>query len=432
MLVVNHVDAVAFVTKSHVWMHVDGVEAVEWVDLLTASRTFIFVSWAFHEWTKVVVHVHSCLISWANQAHWVWQLDDVVLELDELLALLHGDVILLWVISSSTTSSSFIISFMSSYVTTINILGQCSLVSCGWIWRRSTTRLAISFILIRRSLVWERFDSFSSIILAVTTIICASLNTSHSLVLLMILSQISTLFLIWCWGWPWTSSCWLLFLSSVHWSVISVVPAELSHLLYWLPIVIDDVALVCKICVQESSENHNLVIWYCYAAQLRALLVLEFSIEVYQLPALLLHIIWLSKIEPFNCAQRTSVVDSTTSSNGVNEWLSQKTGSQRMSLFGKLWKWLPLVWSYWESFSLCHCSFSIPSTYCHKLAGHRNFNKSMIWPSIDHLWSLNESPVSFIELEQLSPLLATTNIDLSIHGALQNGAEIAKGMLNLL
>ena len=266
MFIVNHIDAVTFVAESHVWMHVDGVEAVEWVYLLTSSRTFVFVSWAFYEWAKVVVHVHSSLISWANKAHWVWQLDDVVLEFNEFLALLHGDIILLGIISSSTTSSGFIIPFVSSYVAAIYVLSQCSLVSCSCIWSRSTSRLAFSFILIRCSLIGKCFCSFSSIIRALTTVICPSLTASYSLVLLIIWTQVATLFLVWCLGWPWTSSSWLLLLSSVHWSLISVVFTEFLHLLYWLPVVIDDVALVCEIGVQKSSKDHDLVIWDRYAA----------------------------------------------------------------------------------------------------------------------------------------------------------------------
>ena len=56
----------------------------------------------------------------------------------------------------------------------------------------------------------------------------------------------------------------------------------------------------------------------------------------------------------------------------------------------------------------------------------------MVGPSIDHLRSFNQSPVPLIELKKLSPLLASTDVYLAVHRALQNGAEVTERVLNLL
>ena len=56
----------------------------------------------------------------------------------------------------------------------------------------------------------------------------------------------------------------------------------------------------------------------------------------------------------------------------------------------------------------------------------------MVGSSIDHLGPFYQSPVPFIEFEQLPPLFATANVDLAVHRALQYGAEVAKGVLHLL
>jgi hypothetical protein len=56
----------------------------------------------------------------------------------------------------------------------------------------------------------------------------------------------------------------------------------------------------------------------------------------------------------------------------------------------------------------------------------------MIGSPIDHLGPLNQCPISFVELKKLSSLLSSTDINLAIHRALQNGAKITKRMLHLL
>lgn len=56
----------------------------------------------------------------------------------------------------------------------------------------------------------------------------------------------------------------------------------------------------------------------------------------------------------------------------------------------------------------------------------------MIRPAIDHLGALNQRPIPLIELKQLSSLLASAYVDLPIHRALQDGAEVAEWVLNML
>ena len=56
----------------------------------------------------------------------------------------------------------------------------------------------------------------------------------------------------------------------------------------------------------------------------------------------------------------------------------------------------------------------------------------MIGSPIDHLTSLNESPVPLIKLEELSSLLSTANIYFAVYRRLKNGGEVTEWMLNLL
>ena len=65
---------------------------------------------------------------------------------------------------------------------------------------------------------------------------------------------------------------------------------------------VDDVALVREICVEEATEDHNLVIRDGDTAKLGPLLVLELAIEVDELPSLLLEVIGLSEINSLDSA----------------------------------------------------------------------------------------------------------------------------------
>ena len=86
---------------------------------------------------------------------------------------------------------------------------------------------------------------------------------------------------------------------------------------------IDDVTLICQICIEETTENHDLIIRDCNAAQLRALLFLEVAIEEDKLPGCLLHQVWQREVESLDGAERAAVVDGTTASYGVYERLAK-------------------------------------------------------------------------------------------------------------
>ena len=89
-----------------------------------------------------------------------------------------------------------------------------------------------------------------------------------------------------------------------------------------------------------------------------------------------------------------------------------------MALLGELWQRLPHICSDREALSLGHSTLAIPSTDSNELTSQRNLNESMVRTAIDHFRALNQSPVTFVKLKELPTLLATADIDSSIHAAL--------------
>lgn len=129
---------------------------------------------------------------------------------------------------------------------------------------------------------------------------------------------------------------------------ICVLPSDVAalpllHLLNGLSVVVDDVALVRQVGVQEASEYHDLVVGNGDAAELGALLVLELAVQVDQLPGLLLHVIRLREVDPLDRAQRAPVVDGTAASDRVDERLAQKTSGEGVALVRQLRQAFPLV-----------------------------------------------------------------------------------------
>lgn len=102
-----------------------------------------------------------------------------------------------------------------------------------------------------------------------------------------------------------------------------------------------------------------------------------------------------------------------------------------MSLIRQLRQTLPLVRPNRETLSLSHSSFSVPTTNCHKLSSHRDFDEGVIRSTINHLRPFNECPVSLIKFEELSSLLTTADVDFAVHGALQDGREVTEWVFNL-
>lgn len=118
---------------------------------------------------------------------------------------------------------------------------------------------------------------------------------------------------------------------------------RLLHLLNGLPIVVDNVALVCQVRVEESSKDHNLIVADGDATELRALLILELAIQVDEFPRGLLHVVGLREVDPLDRAQGRAVVDGTGATNGIDERLTEETRGQRVTLFSELRQRLPHV-----------------------------------------------------------------------------------------
>ena len=91
---------------------------------------------------------------------------------------------------------------------------------------------------------------------------------------------------------------------------------------------VNNIALICKVSIQESSKNHYLIIRDSYAAQLGPLLFLELAIKINQFPSLLLHVVRLSKVDPFDSTEGTTIVDGATPSDRIDERLSEEASCQ--------------------------------------------------------------------------------------------------------
>lgn len=146
---------------------------------------------------------------------------------------------------------------------------------------------------------------------------------------------------------------------------------------------------------------------------------------------MLLHVIWLGEVNPLDSAQGAPIVDSATSADRVNERLAEKASGEGVSLVRQLRQALPLVGPDREALGLSHGSFSVPTSNGHELSGHGDLDEGVIGSAVDHLGPFDERPVPLVELKQLSPLLATADVDLAVHGTLQYGREVAEGVLHL-
>lgn len=77
---------------------------------------------------------------------------------------------------------------------------------------------------------------------------------------------------------------------------------RLLHLLDRLAIVVNDVTLVCEVRIEESSKDHYLVVTYGNATELGPLLILELAIQVDEFPRRLLHVVGLREVDPLDGA----------------------------------------------------------------------------------------------------------------------------------
>lgn len=102
-----------------------------------------------------------------------------------------------------------------------------------------------------------------------------------------------------------------------------------------------------------------------------------------------------------------------------------------MSLLCQTRQLSPLVSSDIVSLSLVHGLLSIPASNGNEFSRQGDLHKGMVGPATEHFLFLNEGSVSLIELKQLLPLLASTNIDFAIQLALEDGAEVAEGVLHV-
>ena len=195
---------------------------------------------------------------------------------------------------------------------------------------------------------------------------------------------------------------------------------------------IDNIALVGQICVEESAKYHNLIVRNGYTAKLRPLLIRELAVEEDELPRGLLHVVRLRKVDPLDGAERGAVVDSATAADRVDERLSEEASGERVPLLRELGQRLPLVRSYREALRLSHGSLAVPAANRNELTSHGYLNKCVVGPAIDHLRSLDERPVALIKLKELPSLLSAANVDLTVHGALEDGAEVAEWVLDVL
>lgn len=56
----------------------------------------------------------------------------------------------------------------------------------------------------------------------------------------------------------------------------------------------------------------------------------------------------------------------------------------------------------------------------------------MIGSTVDHFGALYESPVTLVEFEELAALFTSTNINLAVHAALEDSAEVTERVLHML
>lgn len=95
--------------------------------------------------------------------------------------------------------------------------------------------------------------------------------------------------------------------------------AWLLHLLDRLAVVVDDVALVCQISVEEPAKDHDLVVADGDTSELTPLLVLELAVQVDELPRVQLHVVRLREVDALDSRQARAVVDGTAATNCVDE-----------------------------------------------------------------------------------------------------------------
>ena len=220
MFVIDDVNAVALVSELLVGM--DVLELIEPVRLV--GSLWVGLGWLISRrldegdaWVIWLVLV----VSDSTEALRVRQLYDVVLKLDKLLWLFHNNRLRVRLIVLDLTVrlvdiEVFILSFAGLLFTSVFVV------------------FILSFSNLRRS------------------------PGASSTLILAILSLVLTIPLV---------TFWLVILTPIRF-----------HLLNRLFIVINDIALVCQISVQEAAKNHDLVIWNSDASQLGSLLVTKFSV----------------------------------------------------------------------------------------------------------------------------------------------------------